>query len=215
MDEGPIFGQNCERTNSIMKLSVYDPPMCCPTGVCGPTVDPALPRFAADLDWLRSKGIEVERFNLAQQPAAFVENPVVSQALAAKGNDCLPLVLLDHKIVSESSYPPLDKLSQLVGLGVVPVSLFTDQVAELVAIGAAIASNCEPCFRFHFDRARKLGVSREDMARAVAMAKSVKETPARSVLDLAERYLKPTGAGAEAFPAVADATRVNPGSKCC
>ena len=59
----------------------------------------------------------------------------------------------------------------------------------ITAIGAAIASNCEPCFRFHYDKARKLGVSKEDMARAVATARMVKEAPARAVLELAGKYL--------------------------
>ena len=59
----------------MTKLAVYDPPMCCSTGVCGPAVDPVLPRVTADLDWLRRQGIEVERFNLSQQPQAFVANP--------------------------------------------------------------------------------------------------------------------------------------------
>ena len=68
-------------------------------------------------------------------------------------------------------------------------SIFTDAVGELVAIGAAIASNCEPCFKHHFNEARKLGVSGEDMRRAVDMAQAVKESPARAVLDLANRYL--------------------------
>ena len=69
-------------------------------------------------------------------------------------------------------------------------SLYTAAVAELVAIGASIASNCEPCFKFHFDKARKLGVSLEDMARAVDTAQMVKESPARSVLNLANRLLQ-------------------------
>ena len=69
-------------------------------------------------------------------------------------------------------------------------SIYTESVAELVAIGAAIASNCEPCFKFHYDKARKLGVSREDMARAVTTAQNVKDSPAKAMLDLAERTLR-------------------------
>lgn len=49
-------------------LRVYDPPMCCSTGVCGPEVDPALTRFAADVDWLGRRGVTVERYNPAQEP---------------------------------------------------------------------------------------------------------------------------------------------------
>ena len=59
----------------MTKLAVYDPPMCCSTGVCGPAVDPVLPRVAADLDWLKRQGVQVERYNLAQQPQAFASNP--------------------------------------------------------------------------------------------------------------------------------------------
>ena len=68
-------------------------------------------------------------------------------------------------------------------------SIFTGQVAELVAIGAAIGSNCEPCFKYHYDQARKLGVSDLDMRYAVDLAQKVKDTPARAMLDLAGRYL--------------------------
>lgn len=62
-------------------------------------------------------------------------------------------------------------------------------VTELIALGAAIASNCEPCFRYHYNEARKLGVSKRDMARAVSVAQAVKDTPAQAMLDLADRYL--------------------------
>jgi AhpD family alkylhydroperoxidase len=172
----------------LSRLQVFDPPMCCSTGVCGPQVDPALVRFAADLDWLRGNGVEVERFNLGQDPAAFVANPVVAQALRGR-DDALPLLLLDGKIVAQGSYPAREVLSELAGVAPPARSIYSEAVQELVAIGAAIASNCEPCFRFHFDKARKLGVSKEDMARAVATAKTVKEAPARAVVELAEKYL--------------------------
>jgi AhpD family alkylhydroperoxidase len=68
-------------------------------------------------------------------------------------------------------------------------SIFSQQVRELVAIGAAIGVNCEPCFIFHYDKARKLGLSKEDMFKAVETAKMVKEAAASSVLDLANNYL--------------------------
>ncbi len=70
-------------------------------------------------------------------------------------------------------------------------SIFTEQVAELVAIGAAIAANCEPCFKYHYDQAAKLGVSERDMRHAVDLAQKVKDTPAGLMLKLADRYLGP------------------------
>ncbi|MBI5447071.1 MAG: arsenite efflux transporter metallochaperone ArsD [Deltaproteobacteria bacterium] len=176
--------------SALPRLQVYDPPMCCATGVCGPAVDPVLPRFAADLEWLKEQGIALERFNLAQQPGAFARTPLVRQALELDGNDCLPLVVVGSAIVSRGAYPTRDELAASVGLEVAePLTRFTPVVAELVAIGAAIASNCEPCFKYHFTQARKLGVSRQNMARAVAVGRAVKEAPAGAVLALAERFL--------------------------
>src|SRR5512137_840592 len=77
----------------MKQIEIYDPAMCCSTGVCGPDVDPALVRFAADVKWLQEQGIEVRRFNLSQSPAAFVENERVKQALTEKGEAALPLLL--------------------------------------------------------------------------------------------------------------------------
>ncbi len=90
------------------------------------------------------------------------------------------------------------KKGQAAGTSERPQRTYTPAVGELVAIGAAIAANCEPCFKYHYGQARKLGVSNEDMARAVTMAQKVKEAPARAVLELANRYLGCSASAAEA-----------------
>lgn len=100
----------------MRKLEVFDPPMCCSTGVCGPTIDPALVRFTADLHWLANQRIAVERFNLAQQPQAFAASAVVKTALQERGNQCLPLILLNGSVISEGTYPTRDQLALLAGL---------------------------------------------------------------------------------------------------
>ena len=97
----------------IMKtIQVYDQPMCCSTGVCGPQVDPVLPRFAADLDWLKAQGHRVERYNLAQQPQAFIQNAAVHKLLSTEGTDCLPLIVVDGQIVNRAKYPSRSMLSR-------------------------------------------------------------------------------------------------------
>lgn len=68
-------------------------------------------------------------------------------------------------------------------------NIFTPAVAELVAIGAAIGANCEPCFKYHYSQARKLDVSRDDMAKAVELANRVKRAPAQNMLALADKIL--------------------------
>lgn len=100
----------------MKKLLIFDPPLCCPTGVCGPSVDPKLTRFAADLDWLKKKGVAVERFNLAQQPVAFAQNEIVRGELAAKGNTCLPLVVIDGVVAASGVYPDRGELAGLAGV---------------------------------------------------------------------------------------------------
>jgi len=187
-------------------VEVFDPAMCCSTGVCGPSVDPVLPRFAADLAWLTEHCIQVTRHNLAQEPAAFAAAPAVQAALTERGTDCLPLILVNGCIVSQGAYPARAELASWTGLdGTPPQTLYSESVAELVAIGAAIAANCEPCFKYHYDQAHKLGVSKEDMARAVATAQRVKDTPAKAMLDLADRYLGVTTQGSNSAEAATSA----------
>ena len=170
-------------------VRVFDPAMCCSTGVCSPSVDPELVRFAADLEWLKAQGVSIERFNLSQQPGAFVEDAAARAALETKGEAGLPLVEVNDQVKSSGVYPSRDQLAAWAGIGGATPSLYTNAVAELVAIGASIAAGCVPCFKFHYDKARKLGVSTEDMARAVATAKAVKTALANAVLDTAERHL--------------------------
>jgi hypothetical protein len=97
-------------------VEVFDPPMCCSSGVCGPAVDPMLAVFAADLEWLTSQGVQVARHNLAQNPQAFVTHPVVRDLLQRDGDACLPLVLVDGEIASRGAYPRRDALARLAGL---------------------------------------------------------------------------------------------------
>jgi hypothetical protein len=91
--------------------------MCCSTGVCGPKVDPILPRFAADLEWLKSKGVTVERYNLAQEPQAFTGHDDVTEQIARHGMKVLPIVRVDGRIVSRGAYPSRAALAGWAGLG--------------------------------------------------------------------------------------------------
>lgn len=98
-------------------------------------------------------------------------------------------------------------------------SIYNEAVAELVAIGAAIAANCEPCLKYHFSRARKLGASKKDIALAVAMAETVKAAPAKAIHELAERLSGPlpTAQEASAPPegtCCGDKTKTT-GTSCC
>lgn len=96
-------------------IRVFDPAMCCSTGVCGPSVDPELARFAADVEWLQKQGVAVERFNLSQQPGAFAETAAVKEALN-RGTGVLPLVLVGDRVAVEGAYPSRETLAALAGV---------------------------------------------------------------------------------------------------
>ncbi len=118
------------------KLQVFDPPMCCSTGVCGPSVDPKLVRFAADLEWLKTKGLQIERCNLAQDPRAFVYNAVLKKALNANGMKCLPLLVLDGQVISSGGYPTREELARLLRLEFEPAPAIPQRRTDLVGITA-------------------------------------------------------------------------------
>ena len=97
-------------------IQVYDPAMCCNTGVCGTEVDQQLVTFAADVDWARQQGLTIQRFNLAQQPIAFAENAIVKGLLEVAGQEALPVVLVDGQLALAGRYPTRDDLARWTGL---------------------------------------------------------------------------------------------------
>ncbi|MDD5175092.1 MAG: arsenite efflux transporter metallochaperone ArsD [Sterolibacterium sp.] len=99
----------------MKKLEVFDPAMCCSTGVCGVEVDPVLVQFSADLQWLAEHDIQVKRYNLSQEPQAFAGNAAIVKEMEA-GMDRLPILLVDGHIVSTGMYPSRIQLVQKLGI---------------------------------------------------------------------------------------------------
>lgn len=105
------------QAHPTVKVEVFDPPMCCSSGVCGPNVDPKLVQFSAALEWLRAHGVQVERFNLSRQYDAFAGNVTVVKAITDWGLNCLPLILVNGEVASRGVYPIRDELAEMAGLG--------------------------------------------------------------------------------------------------
>jgi len=127
----------------MTSVKVFDPAMCCSSGVCGPSVDPQLARFAADLDWLAGEGVSVERFNLAQQPEAFVAHDQVTDALRERGEGALPLILVDDLKVIEGAYPSRDQLARWAAA--VPGGTHPDTTSTPVTAGTATGGEACGC----------------------------------------------------------------------
>lgn len=151
-------------------------------------VDPTLARFAGDLDWLKSRGVEIQRFNLAREPAPFVDDSAVKAILDRSGGDELPAILVDGALAGFGRCPGREELAAMVGLAPAPLEM-TEQVNELVALGAAVAASCEPCFKFHYEKARELHVPAEAVREAVGIGEAVKAASGTKIRGLAERTL--------------------------
>ena len=92
------------------RVEVYDPAMCCPTGICGPGVDPALLTITRDLRWLEKHGVLTERFGLSQSPDAFVRQTRIAGLMQAFGDAALPAALVDGQVLCYGRYPSRDEL---------------------------------------------------------------------------------------------------------
>lgn len=102
----------------MKKLDVFDPALCCSTGVCGTDIDQALVDFATDANWLKKQGVNIRRFNLAQEPLAFVNNIKAKTFLETAGAGSLPLFVLDGEIVLTGRYPKRHELARWFGIQV-------------------------------------------------------------------------------------------------
>lgn len=104
----------------MKKLQVFDPALCCSTGVCGTEIDQSLVNFSADVDWFKRSGGQIERFNLAQQAMDFVNNAVAKAFLERSGAEGLPLILVDGEIAMAGRYPTRNELARFAGISSAP-----------------------------------------------------------------------------------------------
>jgi hypothetical protein len=102
----------------MTKVEIFDPALCCPTGVCGPSVDPELTRMATAVFILEKKGYDISRYNLASEPAKFAENNIVNQLLHEKGPNSLPITLVNGEVVQSATYPSNQQLAEWFGISV-------------------------------------------------------------------------------------------------
>jgi hypothetical protein len=100
----------------MKKLNIFDPAMCCDTGICGVDADTALIEFSSNIDWLQKNGVKVQRFNLAQEPAAFINDPLVKAEINESGESCLPLLVLEGEVISRGVYPDREQLQSWTGI---------------------------------------------------------------------------------------------------
>ena len=100
----------------MKKMQIFEPAMCCSTGICGVGVDPELLRISTVLNSLKAKGVVVDRFNLTSAPMEFITNEVVNAYVQKSGAEGLPVTVVDHQIVLTGRYPTNEEFVRLLEL---------------------------------------------------------------------------------------------------
>ena len=100
----------------MKKMKIFEPALCCPTGLCGVGVDPELLRISTVLDTLKKHGVTVNRFNLSSAPAEFITDQTMNTYINEKGAEGLPAVMVDGEIVITGRYPTNDEFTKLLDL---------------------------------------------------------------------------------------------------
>ena len=117
-----IFVNNSSQGQSVTGLAlidieIFDPPMCCPTGMCGPTIDQTLLDVSEMIAKLQSNGYVVERYQMSSHPNSFISNTEVMKLIREKQMAALPIVLIRGQILTEGRYPSMDELMDKLGKG--------------------------------------------------------------------------------------------------
>lgn len=97
-------------------MSLYEPAMCCETGICGVSVDPDLLRISTVFHNLQRNGITAARFNLSSAPQAFIANTTINQLINSEGVEALPATVIDGKVVKTKAYPTNDEITRWLDL---------------------------------------------------------------------------------------------------
>lgn len=105
-----------QESESSPRLEIYDPPMCCSSGLCGPVLDPTLVAVNDALLALTKQGVEVVRFNPVQQLKEVMANPAVAKAIHGQGKKALPMVFANGRLVRSGAYPAYEELCAYLGL---------------------------------------------------------------------------------------------------
>jgi alkylhydroperoxidase/carboxymuconolactone decarboxylase family protein YurZ len=173
-------------------LDIFDPAMCCSTGVCGPDVDESLADFANDVKWLKKQGIEVNRFNLGQEPEVFKSNPVVLSKLQKEGTAVLPIIMINGEIISEGGYPDRDQLSGWLSLDSPSTengSPVQNTVSLLHNLEMAITNGDEIELRVHFQNAERAGISKQELVQSMQAGINNRQRVTQSMLETSNSLL--------------------------
>lgn len=100
----------------MRKIEIFDPAMCCPTGLCGTNINPESMRIAVVIETLKKQGIIGTRHNLRDEPQVYVSNKTINEFLHKHGADALPITLVDGEVAVSQTYPTTQQMSEWTGI---------------------------------------------------------------------------------------------------
>lgn len=184
-------------------LEVYDPAMCCSTGVCGPDVDDSLADFANDVKWMKSQDIDVKRYNLGQEPEAFKSNPTVLSRLQKEGSDVLPIIMINGEMASEGGYPDRRQLTEWLAIAPEKTNGVTRSLDLLNALKVAVTDGNEANMRALFQKGKENGLSIQELVDSMQSGIDNRQRITQNTLQTANELLGVQPGGCA------------PGSGCC
>jgi len=106
----PTTMQQDAKMESKKLVEFFDPPMCCPTGLCGPTLDQTLLDVNEMILTLQGKGIVVRRYQMASDPNAFLNNESVMKLVREQQISALPITVVNGRVLKSGTYPSLNEV---------------------------------------------------------------------------------------------------------
>lgn len=101
----------------MKKIEIFEPAMCCSTGVCGPSVDKELLRLSLVFNKLKNiEKININRYNLSNNPQEFIDNKIINEIINNNGVDDLPVTIIDNEVVKRKNYPTNKELSKWLSI---------------------------------------------------------------------------------------------------
>lgn len=123
----------------MKSMEIFEPAMCCETGLCGVGVDPELLRISTALGNLKKQGITVKRYNLNNFPQEFIRNTEINTLIMGDGVESLPATVVNGKIIKTKSYPSNQEIAELLGI---PVSHLGEQKKDAQSSGCGCKGGC-------------------------------------------------------------------------
>jgi hypothetical protein len=105
-----------QTVETVARVEIFEPPMCCPTGLCGPVQDQTLLDLLETVRSLESSGVKVSRYQPSTNPTAFTNHAEVMAAVRARNTAALPITLVNGRVVKSGAYASLEDIREALSV---------------------------------------------------------------------------------------------------